>query len=399
MDTECTDCRTAGPSCRPVMRMPTEDIQYIAGDAHHWRRRETGGAIYGLWTYRGEPVVLLATEAGPGATREAAHFAQDPEYVTAVNRDLWRGCGVQYIGTWHSHHDMPLPNPSGGDVRQVRGLAGRNGLQRMVQIILTREQERPSPRLMYHLGIRRSRSVANVASGASTLAKADDGPRPDSDLPHIRVNAFVYQDAQTGSYTQAEVRTTECGSPFRGMLKGSSISAFQDLSEDALYPLDRIILGNAEIEGQAAEGISDILSILAEQVSRLPRGVAERVEAVPTEDSVILRLPLSNDRQAIVHYDSRDRSLTPRSVHLAVPAVPKPVDITAVALAHRCAFLLDVLYEWADSIQLPSSGLGCDPQPPESSPVTHDLERATPDTPSRRCTSGSSMERKHTHVD
>jgi len=364
MNTECIDNRILGPPYRPVVRMPVEDVQYIARDAQHWGRRETGGVLYGLWTHRGEPVVLLATEAGPGATREAAHFAQDPEYLTAVNGELWRRYGIQYVGNWHSHNYMPLPGPSGGDVGQVRGLAGRNGLQRMVQIVLTCEQERPAPRLSHRLGMAHSRRTDIVTSAASTPAKACKKVRPERDLPRIQVNAFVYHDAQTGSYTQADVTTTEYGTAFRTTLKGTNISAFQDIAEDSLYPMDKIILGDADVEMQAAEAVSDALSILAEQVGRLPREVAEHVEAVPTADSIVLRLPLSKGRQVTVGYDRRDQSLRPRSVYLTVPNMPEPVDITAIVLTHLRAPLLDVIYECAEGIQLTPTELHDDQQPP-----------------------------------
>jgi hypothetical protein len=400
MNTEGFDSRILGPPYRPVIRMPVEDTQHMARDAQHWGTDETGGALHGLFTHRGEPVVLLATEAGPGATREATHFAQDPEYVTAVNRELWRRYGIQYVGNWHSHHWLNLPALSGGDVGQMRGLAGRNGLQRMVQIVLTCEQERPSPRPIYRPGTGHSTRAAGMTSAAPAPAKVHEGVRPERDLPHIRVNAFVYQDAQTGSYTQAEVRTTECGSPFRAMLKGSNIAAFQDLAEDALYPIDRIILGNADVETQAGEGISRVLSILAEQVGRLPREVAERVEAVPTGSSIILRLPLSDDRQVIVHYDSLDQSLTPRSVHLTVPTAPEPVDITAIVLACKCAFLLDVVYECADGIQLTPREVRPGQQTPEMRlPITRGPEIAESKALSGPRDTSWGVERRHGDVD
>ena len=364
MSAECIDNRILGPPYRPVARMPVEDIRCVARDAQRWDRRETGGALYGLWTYRGEPVILLASEAGPKAIREPAHFAQDPEYLTAVNRELWRRYGIQYIGNWHSHNYMPMPGPSGGDVGQVRGLAGRNGLQRMVQIVLTCEQEQAAPRLNHHLGMVRSRQTDIVTPTPPTRTRAGKKGRPESGLPRIRVNAFVYHDAQSGSYTQADVRTTEHGTGLRAILKDTNISVFQDMEEDSLYPMDKIALGDTKGEMQATEAVSDALSTLAEQVGKLPREVAAHVEAVPKGESIVLRLPLSKGRQVVVGYDRQDRSLRPGSVYLTVPNMPEPVDITAIVLTHLRAPLLDVIYECAEGIQLTPTELHDDQQPP-----------------------------------
>ena len=352
MHSEGIDNRILGPPHRAAVRMSLEDIRYITGDAYRWGRCETGGAIYGLWTHRGEPVVLLATEAGPGATREAAHFAQDAVYLTAVNRELWRRYGIQYIGNWHCHHFMRMPGPSGGDVEQVRRLAGRNGLHRMVQIVLTCEQEPPAPRLNHRWTKSRSRVLDIVMSVTPVTTNACEETGLERDLPRITVNAFVYDQAQTGSYAPAQVRPTEQGTPFRAALKGSNISAFQDAAEDSLYPMHNISFDGEDVGVGTNERISDALSALAEQVSRLPKEVADRVQVVPRENLVILYLPLADGRRAIVSYDTQAPSLMPQSVYLTLPATSEPVDVTAAVLRRKCAFMLDVVYETVGRIQV-----------------------------------------------
>jgi hypothetical protein len=245
----------------------------------------------------------------------------------------------------------------------------------------------------------RSREPDRITSTPPIVTNASKKADSERDLPRIVVNAFVYDDAQTGSYTRAQLRLTEHGNPFRTALKGGNISAFQDATEDCLYPVGCIKVGGEDIEMEGRERISDALSVLAEQVRRLPREVAERVEAVPTGSSIILRLPLSDDRQVIVHYDSRDQSLTPRSVHLTVSTAPEPVDITAIVLACKCAFLLDVVYECADGIQLTP----CEVRPGQQMlemrlPVTQAPEIAEPKALSPRGETPWGVERRHLDV-
>ncbi|MBM4026028.1 MAG: hypothetical protein FJ280_11575 [Planctomycetes bacterium] len=102
------------------------ELQYMAGDAHSWGDIGTGGVLYGLWSHALRPVIMLATPAGPGAIREKAHFAVDPDYVIWMSESLQDRYGIQYDGNYHSHHRLDLDHPSPGDTEQIHGLAGRH---------------------------------------------------------------------------------------------------------------------------------------------------------------------------------------------------------------------------------------------------------------------------------
>lgn len=117
------------------------ELRIMAGNALAWGNTESGGTLFGLQTHGGRPVVMLATPPGRNAQHSFAHFAQDAEYVMEIAGELKRMHGIQILGDFHSHHDIPLDRPSGDDRTHIRRIAARNGIPCMVQLILTFEKE------------------------------------------------------------------------------------------------------------------------------------------------------------------------------------------------------------------------------------------------------------------
>jgi hypothetical protein len=81
---------------------------------------ETGGNLFGLWTNHGNAVVLVATGPGQNCTRNSVSFYQDIPYMKHVGDLLTSQFPLCHIGEWHSHHQMQLFEPSGGDCSTVR---------------------------------------------------------------------------------------------------------------------------------------------------------------------------------------------------------------------------------------------------------------------------------------
>jgi hypothetical protein len=110
---------------------------------------ETGGDLFGVDSDM--VVVYLATNAGPAAIRDAAHFRLDVEYLRTLSSILAADWGLRYLGDWHSHHRLGLTAPSGGDRRRIRQVAARNRFASMFEIIVTLDDARglkvPSVRL------------------------------------------------------------------------------------------------------------------------------------------------------------------------------------------------------------------------------------------------------------
>jgi transcriptional regulator with XRE-family HTH domain len=110
------------------------ELQGIGLESRNWTV-ETGGDLFGIW---GDiPIVYLATRAGPKAKREHTHFRLDVDYLIKLSGTLERDWGLRYFGDWHSHHDLGLLQPSGGDRKRIVGLAAKNHFSEMAEFIVT----------------------------------------------------------------------------------------------------------------------------------------------------------------------------------------------------------------------------------------------------------------------
>ena len=80
---------------------------------------ETGGDLFGLWADEYTAVIQLALGPGAGCKRTSVSFYQDVRYLEKVGSYLTQCEGVCHIGEWHSHHQLGLARPSGGDENTV----------------------------------------------------------------------------------------------------------------------------------------------------------------------------------------------------------------------------------------------------------------------------------------
>jgi hypothetical protein len=92
----------------------------LAGMMLEYPDSETGGDLFGFWTYSGFPVVQYVLGPGPKARRSQTAFFQDREYLILEGNRLQKAHGFQHIGEWHSHHVLGLAEPSGGDCATIQ---------------------------------------------------------------------------------------------------------------------------------------------------------------------------------------------------------------------------------------------------------------------------------------
>jgi Prokaryotic homologs of the JAB domain len=119
------------------------EVQAIVGEARRFPHTETGGDLFGTFTHGNMPVIWLASGPGPNAKHVTAHFEQDVSFTSEWQRRLMNEFGVQYVGSWHSHHTLSLNTPSGGDVEAARNYAARHHRQRTLEIIANHEGRKP----------------------------------------------------------------------------------------------------------------------------------------------------------------------------------------------------------------------------------------------------------------
>lgn len=111
------------------------ELDYISRCILDYPSIETGGQLFGYWTALGVPVVLYAIGPGRKAKHNPTSFIQDQDYLQEIGHELHRKFRLQHIGEWHSHHQLDLAQPSGGDVNTMQYGVGKPGFPRLLLCI------------------------------------------------------------------------------------------------------------------------------------------------------------------------------------------------------------------------------------------------------------------------
>lgn len=102
-----------------------------------YKNIETGGQLFGHWTFDGKPVVEYVLGPGPNAGHHNAFFMQDLGYLKSCAAILKQKYGLDHIGEWHSHHQLGLAHPSGHDARNMATNTRRLGYAKFLLCIGT----------------------------------------------------------------------------------------------------------------------------------------------------------------------------------------------------------------------------------------------------------------------
>ena len=106
-----------------------EDYQMMENLVLEYPHLETGGDLFGLWTSNGDAVLHVVLGPCRNCERTGASFYQDIPYLKRNGELLTQDYMLCHIGEWHSHHQLRLFEPSGGDSSTVirnypRGTSG-----------------------------------------------------------------------------------------------------------------------------------------------------------------------------------------------------------------------------------------------------------------------------------
>ena len=310
--------------------------QFMAAQAYNAKNIEIGGGLYGLWSHAGRAVILLATPAGPGACYERAHFAVDPEYVTAINEQLQSRFGIQYLGNWHSHHRLGLDHPSSGDVAQIHSVASRNNIPRMIQIVVTYadgagydQRMEPPINSVAKVGKNMHETMSKLTSHFGRFEKER------ADQLSMRINSFVYPEALKGSCVRCCVKILPGQSPVRQVQEISEILQQPDLSSVAEFPLDKMIYDRLEPAGELDNIEQTLPTDLLEQFSLLPKSVAGGMEVQTEKGLIVLSLPLSDQQRVCVAYKAKGIGSQMLSIHLVLEDNKMSANISQDVLAHN----------------------------------------------------------------
>ena len=329
--------------------MYADDLQYIAGEAYGWGEKETSGLVYGLFTQARRIVVSLAGPGGFATSNHAASCSMDPDYTTWLNEYMLDNYGQVCFGNWHSHGDIQMDHSSGGDVNQIRHLAGREDLETMVQVVLTRQNATPINQKL--IGF--SNIKGRVLGGARLTAAEPDAKKeryPGNQENHIKigVNAFWYPQAATGVHHRCPIRVLPAPNPFRKALAATGILDIPGKPRFEGFAFERIIFDEVRaIQGTATERYIPFL--LAKQLNEFSDEITRQAEVcIYNEGQIMLSLPLSNGHRLSITYTAQSHPPRIGSVNVFFQDTKTIIDLTAEILANNGQTALSLIHRLAE---------------------------------------------------
>lgn len=249
------------------------ELDYLSRCIADYPECETGGHLFGYWTVQGVPVILYATGPGSNCMHGSVECHHDHEYYTRIRDILENTIALQHIGDWHSHHQLSLNHPSGGDVHaMLTGVGNQRGmLRRHLMCIATLER-----------------------GGGKTY-----------------IDAYTFHQNDIPNYSHAAWTIIEMSSPFRqladSLLKGIIIDPLtQKPNMGQLYTVNQLVADslNENVESKPIlywldERVENrnILRNFIDETQKILHD--KKVEAMTTEDNHVF-LNIEDGRQSIL---------------------------------------------------------------------------------------------------
>lgn len=317
----------SGEAClNPYFSIFESETRLIAGVSAAWGDLETGGALFGFLSHGRRPVVHLATPPCEAARHEHVHFADDVTGFGERARRLADWGGLQLVGTWHSHHELGLQEPSGGDRGQVQSITGRNGYSTWVEIITSH----------------RALDESDRSSGPWPFWKRKITTR--SSAVSVQLNTFFYADPMNPRPIRCPIKVIGGTSPHRQTLMYNDVLSEAALGLPALgFPRDRISYDSVEASTLATAQPIVLPVLLSEQIESLPRLVREAAKLTATDGLWVIALPVSGTHCLQVAYD-RGGQHHFRAAYLMAAHGDPPKDITKAVRSWKRGFSLETIY-------------------------------------------------------
>lgn len=121
------------PSSKAIIYQ--SELDYISRCILDYPNIETGGQLFGFWTSTGVPIVCYVIGPGRRAQHNQTSFVQEQDYLQRIGKELYTRYRLQHVGEWHSHHQLGLAHPSGGDVNTMQYGVGKPGFPRLLLCI------------------------------------------------------------------------------------------------------------------------------------------------------------------------------------------------------------------------------------------------------------------------
>jgi hypothetical protein len=247
------------------VRIFESELQVICDETLDFPNIETGGNLYGLLSHGGSPIVSLATRPAGRFHRGVTSLELDHQVQQKIEESVWAQYGIQFLGMWHSHHQLGLYEPSEGDRSRTANYAVKAHRKFYVEILCNLshgggsrqahvtsappdqatpdgtetgqdQEEQEESRRSRRAKAREERRRAHEFGDG--VGEPEHRPGKERSAGPVRVAPFVYVDATCLERADAEFVVLPGRSPVRAAvmaadLTGEFASAFRPVSGDS----------------------------------------------------------------------------------------------------------------------------------------------------------------------
>lgn len=282
------------PEYTPYLSIYESEIMQMAGLTAHWDDKETGGAMFGLFSHAGRPVIMFITGPGPGAVHEGGSFCPDIDFLMKAVDFMKKKYGLQYAGNFHSHHYLQIKGLSSPDIKNTQSIGSKNGYRSLCQIVSTFENKPLE-------SINPSRNQPDNKMFPDQASELRSEITSHRQTNCIKLHPFVYINAAAHSEPQpCSINVIPGTSPIREAICRNPNSLFSKFYE---FPLSHIIFDEIEPEMEQECHKTELPVRIQKQILRLPKNVRKNARVSYIDDLIILSLTLSVKEKIFLAYE------------------------------------------------------------------------------------------------
>jgi hypothetical protein len=320
------------PEYLPYVVTWESELEQMCGQANFFGNIETGGECYGLFSHGGRPVIMLATPAGPNAIHQSAHFRQDISFLEETNQYLVEECGLNFLGSHHSHHTLGIDGLSRGDIKSTNAIATKNGYSQMCQILITFSQLSNS--VPGNLNRNAYRHVNQNLNGnlhpfgwgrCSFHKKFTNEPTNKRQFNYkIKIHTYIYSDAQSGEPIKCSLKVIPGFSPYRTSIMYSS--KMPGLHHFYRFPISNMTFDSLDRQKNSIKDENCLPQEILASINTLPETILEKLQLSIINELLFITFPIEDDSK---HLSVVYQTIPPYSVKMiSILTDDIPTDVT-----------------------------------------------------------------------
>ena len=262
---------------------------------------------------------VKATPAGPNAIHQSAHFRQDISFLEETNQYLVEECGLNFLGSHHSHHTLGIDGLSRGDIKSTNAIATKNGYSQMCQILITFSQLSNSvPGNLNRNAHRHVNQNLNGNLHPFGWGKCSFHKKFTNELTNnrqfnykIKIHTYIYSDAQSGEPIKCSLKVIPGFSPYRTSIMYSS--KMPGLHHFYRFPISNMTFDSLDHQKNSIKDENCLPQEILASINTLPETILEKLQLSIINELLFITFPIEDDSK---HLSVVYQTIPPYSVKM-----------------------------------------------------------------------------------